>query len=505
MSTTHPTRPSPTVRRPFAAALLIIGIALSLVVSLSGVSAAPPAPTAAATAALDWQAAQLTANGGTMPGFSPGSTDWGLTADTILAFAAAGRTNDPAAITATDALGANANIFTTWAPADPNVREAGATGKTLLALLAMGRSSTVGGTNLETELRSLIVATGAQAGRFSDRVPDPAWDSSNGFGQALSMMALSLTPGGVPDAAVTYLLAQQCPAGGFRLSYTGPACSIDGEADTDATALSLQALLPLTRTPQVAASLDRAVAWLLARQTPAGAFAGTGPTALPNANSTGLSAQALRAAGQTAAADKAAAWIVSTSQLTAAGTANSPAASHVGAIGYGPSAVTTALAGGITTQTGDQWRRATSQAVLGLGLAPYGPPNSAPVVPGSSTIPTTTVIPGPTSTTSAPASTSTTPGSTTSTTSTTSATSTTSTSSTTSTTSPPNTSTTSTDVRVESAVLNSSSDRSATQSGSGLAITGGSPAPLAAAALIVTGAGFLVTAAAVAGARRRRA
>src|SRR4051794_8092775 len=100
--------PHPSVlRQRVAGALLVTGIGVTLALPF-GAGAAAPAPSAAATVALDWQAAQLMANGGTMPGFMPGMTDWGLTADAVLAFAAAGRTTDPAAVAATDALAANA-------------------------------------------------------------------------------------------------------------------------------------------------------------------------------------------------------------------------------------------------------------------------------------------------------------------------------------------------------------------------------------------------------------
>lgn len=477
---------TPTHRR-LAGALIAIGAAFAVVVPVAAVPAAAPAPTPAADAALDWQAAQLTANGGTMPGFSAGSTDWGLTADTVLAFVAAGRATDPVAVTATDALAANAAAYTTWAPSMPEVRDAGSTGKTLLTLLAMGRPATAGGVNLETELRSLMRTSGPQIGRFSDRVPDPDWDAGNGFGHALSMLALALTPGGVPSESITFLVHQQCPAGGFRLTYSGPSCATDAEADTDTTALALQALLPVPRTPDVSAALDRAIAWLLARQDASGAFGGTGPTAAPNSNSTGLTAQALRAAGRTAAADRAAAWIVGTNQLAAG--------PDVGAIAYDGAARDAALAVGITAQTGDQWRRTTAQAVLGLGLSPFGPPTSPPVTPGSTSSTTSSSTSSSTPSTSTTSTTSTTSSSTSSTTSTSSSTSSTSTSI-------PSTPTTTAPARVESAsasagnasASNSPSNGSSVDSGSGLAVTGGAALPIAvvAASTMIAGALLLI-------------
>jgi hypothetical protein len=368
----------------------------------AGVAAAPPAPSTHADAALDWLGAQLAANGNTMPGFVAGSTDWGLTVDAVLAFVAAGRGADAAAQSATDQIEANAAAYTTWDPGTPGVREAGATAKVLLAVQSQGRDGrNVAGVDLEAELRSLQLTSGAQAGRFADRMPDPAWDASNGFGQSLAMLALALTDDGVPNEAVGFLLAQQCPAGGFRLTYGAtPGCVDDSTVDTDATALAVQALLAVDRTPLVDDALDRAVQWLLARQDAAtGAFGGTGPTAAINANSTGLIAQTLRAAGQTEPADAAASWITSMLQLNTANTTGTPAAPDLGAIAYQRSALDTALVSGIGAAAGDQWRRSTTQAVLALGLAPYGPVDVDPVVVPTTSTTSTTTITTPTSST----------------------------------------------------------------------------------------------------------
>ena len=395
----HPNRgPSTTGtrtrRRARHVAIAVFVLAgLASVVAGASVAAAPPAPTTEADAALDWLGAQLVAHGNTLPGFAPGSSDWGLTADAVLAFVAAGRGSDAPAQAATDELAANVVVYTTWDPDVPGVRVAGATGKVLLALLAQGRdASDVGGVDLEAELRSLLVTTGAQAGRFVDRVPDPAWDASNGFGQTLAMLALGLTDGGVPAESVAFLLAQQCPAGGFRLNYTTtPGCVDDASADTDTTAASIQALLGVPRTTEVDAALMRGLQWLLSRQDATGAFGGTGPTAGINANSTGLIAQTLRAAGQSSSADAAASWITSTLQLTSENTAGGPAAADVGAVAYQRSAVDSAIATGIDAAAADQWRRSTSQAVLALGLAPYGRVDVDPVaLPVTTTVPPTT-------------------------------------------------------------------------------------------------------------------
>jgi LPXTG-motif cell wall-anchored protein len=361
---------------------------------------AAPDPAPQATTALDWLARELDDHGGTLPGFAPGSTEWGLTMDAVLAFGAAGAQDDPAAIAATDRIASAEAVttYTTWDPGVPGVRVAGATAKTLLTLGTMGRPTTVEGVDLEAELRSLVIGSGAQRGRFVDRVPDPAWDASNGFSQALAVLALTMTPDGVPEPAVAFLVAQQCPAGGFPLSLDPiGSCTDDAGADPDATALALQALLGVERTAPVRAALERGLTWLASRQAPDGSFGGTGPTTGANANSTGVIAQTLRAAGATDAADRAAAWITSQAQLDAAAAEGMPAAGQVGAIAYAPGIRATALTEGITEASADQWRRSTTQAVLALGLAPYGRQDVEPLAPVATTTTTTS-----TSTTAAP-------------------------------------------------------------------------------------------------------
>ena len=354
-----------------------------------------------ATAALDWLSAQLAANGSTFPGFaigtSPARTDWGLTADAVLSFIAAGQGSDPAPQAAANQLTSNLSDFTTYEPQILGVRLAGPTAKVLLISESLGLQPSVApGLNLEQELRSLMVTTGPQAGRFADRNPsnsDPlTGDSNNGFGQALAVLSLSLTESQVPPAAVDFLMNQQCPNGGFRLIYTvTPNCISNDRSDTDATALAIQGLLSVERTPAVEAALSRALGWLLAKQDRnTGGFGGTGSTAAINANSTGLSAQALRAAGQLEAAERAATWITSSLQLN-------------GAIAYTPTARAAAVTTGIPSNLADQWRRATTQGVLALGLAPFAPAVEAkfPAAP-TTPAPITTVPPTTAPTNTAP-------------------------------------------------------------------------------------------------------
>ncbi|MYW06370.1 terpene cyclase/mutase family protein, partial [Streptomyces sp. SID3343] len=276
-----------------------------------------------------------------------------------------------------DRLSATAGAYVTWdGQGKPGVLLAGPLAKLTLALAAQGRDVTaIGGLDAEAGLRSLMVTTGADTGRFADRNPYVA-DNANTFGQAYSVLALARTKRGVPEEAVRYLLRTQCASGGYRLM---PGDGTSCLSDADTTALVVQALLTVPRTPQVADSLARAVGWLLSKQdATTGAFGGTGPTAAVNANSTGLIAQTLAATGQRDQTARAAAWLRSMA-LTEGRDA--------GALAYNADALVDARANGVDDVTRDQWRRSTAQAVLGLGVPVFGhigvrdPAPVEPVVP----------------------------------------------------------------------------------------------------------------------------
>jgi LPXTG-motif cell wall-anchored protein len=375
-----------SLRRRGSAALAVV-LLFVFVLPLSSARAATPTDSA-----LDWLSNELAANGHQL-GFkgAPQFTDWGLTIDFVLALAGGGR----AAAAETKATVANisanaANYVTDGAPGSTE-RYAGPMGKLLYMTKVVGvDSSNLGGLNIETELRALMQATGsAQPGRFSDH--SAFGDFSNGFGQAFDVLGLARTSGGVPAEALAFLLAQQCPAGGFRLFYdANPSCGSDDEADPDATGLAIDALVGQ---PGASGAINRASSWLVAQQDASGAFAGSGPTASLNANSTGIIAQALRAIGQTVAADKAGAWIQSL-QLTSA---NAGAASaDVGAIAYDPGQRDDAIAHGVPSER-DPFRRATSQGVLALpevALPPAGGGGAAGSTSTGITISVDTAKPG---------------------------------------------------------------------------------------------------------------
>ena len=323
---------------------------------------------------MDWISHELTANGYQMPSsFDPTSADWGLTIDSVLALAGGGRgAGSAASKTATNVIKNAGSYITGRDFGSPNDRYAGAIGKLLLMTLIEKRDPTkVDGYNLLTEARARMQTSGAQAGRFSDH--SDFGDFSNGLGQALNIMALARTPGGVPPLAVRFLLAQQCPDGGFRLTYdSGNSCTNNTDADTDTTALSVQALLAVPTAHGATGSLAKAVAYLRSVQDPTtGSFASSGSGGEANANTTGLASAALRGAGRTYWANRAGSWVAS-AQLTVGNVGTGPAQADAGAIAYNPADKHDAITNGISASGRDQFRRATTQGIFALGLSPYG-------------------------------------------------------------------------------------------------------------------------------------
>lgn len=214
----------------------------------------------------------------------------GTLADAIAAFAAVGAAQDAAA-TALDRLEAGLEAYIS-----PTGRQRpGETAKVLLAVLIAGADPTAfGGHDLEAELRAMLA---------TDPGPDEGgFGSASPVDQAYAILALAKTSAGVPAAAVTWLVEQQCPSGEFAWDASCPAGP--GMEDSDTTALAVQALLAAGESTASAAG----VAWLLTTQDAGGGFLSFGT---PNAGSSGLAAQAVRAAGQTDAADAAAAFVAS--------------------------------------------------------------------------------------------------------------------------------------------------------------------------------------------------
>ncbi len=165
----------------------------------------------------------------------------------------------------------------------------GAAGKVIHVLHVYDEDvSSFVGTDLVSELRSTMAATGEDVGRFGQ---------ASVLDQALGVLGLSLTAEGAPDAAVQWLAAAGCPSGEFTYDGTCP-----GPTDADTTGLAALALLAAGNE----AAAGTAVEWLLGVQNPDGSIPGYGT---PNTNSTAAAAQAFVAAGEAAAASAAAGYI----------------------------------------------------------------------------------------------------------------------------------------------------------------------------------------------------
>jgi hypothetical protein len=365
---------------------LVASLGTAAATTLVVIAAAPvtvlavpaPAHTAAARDAASWLAGEFT--DGSLPG-PFGGPDWGLTIDGIIALSATG-VDTPTRLRATTQVAAHVrsyNSYDDWGIA--GFTDGGATAKLLYVASAAGADPTdFGGYDLRAETLSLIAGAdaGHQRGRITSRTtaesgPDP----SNTFDQSFAVLGLARS-GGVPQDAVDFLIRQQCAAGGFRLypdTPEGPSPSCDEQPgavlDVDSTALAVQALLAAADVGAAGAAdaARRGADWLATRQHPDGSFGGSGPTAGANSNSTGLAGQALAAVGRDAEAAQAAAAVAAL-QLTAAKVG--AAAADAGAIAYNADGLAAAVAAGIADTDRDQWRRATTQALLGLAQVPLG-------------------------------------------------------------------------------------------------------------------------------------
>ena len=142
------------------------------------------------------------------------------------------------------------------------------------------------------------LAPGAAAGQAAPTDParvglygaqDPTFDGV--YRQSLTILALEDVGARVDQAAVRWLLDQQCPNGrwtSFRPQVDEPC----GAGDTNATAVAVIALEAVGRNRAAA----RGLRWLVGQQAPGGGWEYTKGWG-PDSNSTGLAVQALLAMG----------------------------------------------------------------------------------------------------------------------------------------------------------------------------------------------------------------
>ncbi len=289
-----------------------------------------------------------------------GFSDYGLTADAVLALDAAGTGQDAAAEAAAK-LAEEPVAYTGFG--NPAEVYAGAVAKLLNVAAAQGIDPTAfGGVDLVATLQGLEQANG----RFSDT--SEFGDYSNTFGQSFALIGLSRAGSGPDAAAIDFTEAQQCPGGGFALAMSDAGCTDDSLADPDSTSMAVQALIAAGGD---AAAINDALDYLASQQQGDGGVGGSGPTSATNANSTGLAGQAFLAGGRSAQAR------LAVDYLSALQYDCTFSEAVRGGIAYDAAAFESQQAAGADAVPSDQDNRSTSQALLALAGTPLGTVTSA--------------------------------------------------------------------------------------------------------------------------------
>jgi hypothetical protein len=232
------------------------------------------------------------------------SDDPGLTIDAVLGLAAAGLGADEIADAAAW-LDHPRGVASYAGDGDPTIY-AGATAKLILLAGTVGADPRDFG---DEDLIDRLEGLESEDGRFADAFdPDDEWgaDWSNTITQSLAIVALERRAGGASQDAVEYLAAQACEDGGFPLQLSDdPAQRSPCESEVDATGFVVQALVAGDAT----AAAEAAAAWLVTIQAGDGSFGSE--DAARNSNSTGLAAAALDLVEETPAARDARRWLAS--------------------------------------------------------------------------------------------------------------------------------------------------------------------------------------------------
>lgn len=371
-------------------------VAFSAAALTAGVLGAPPAsadPSSAllaakavsgtdstpSTIAAEWLADELT-NGLIVTEQGP---DFGLTIDSGMA------------LSTVTSQGANVTAINT--ALEPRIAEyvgdgtkesyAGPLAKAAaFARTAKKNPTSYGGINLITRLEERTANIPAdpvaepQAAAFAGRVFDKSefGNFANVVGQSYAVRALTLANSTEAGAARDFLLKQQCASGYFRLNFDkanvpSQSCTegvAGSEADPDATALAVINLVESgDKTPAVTAALAKASTWLADRQRNSGAIRSAGDGAQINTNTTALGGYAMGLLKNRDAALKAALW-VRKNQPVDKYKCRTALTKDTGAVAYRKDRTVDAKTSGIPAGARDEWRRATSQAILGLQFAP---------------------------------------------------------------------------------------------------------------------------------------
>ncbi|MCL3820329.1 prenyltransferase/squalene oxidase repeat-containing protein [Aeromicrobium wangtongii] len=343
--------------------LAIIAIAPALVACSSDNSptADDAGPAGPQRAAVSWLADQPAADGlftshyaDVETGKTVAFVDHGLNLDLYAALTELG--DDKTAETVYRATIEKADEYT-----DPpgGTRYAGAVGKLASMVQAHGDdANALGSRHLIDELEALLVKKGEEAGRAKDS-PDSEFQSTNIVNQAWVVRALATAGSDDADAAIDFLLKQQCDDGSFREEMTAAPCA-DGRGSVDGTAFAIQSLQVAADegSDEVEDDIAEAVDWLIGAQAEDGSFGGADGA---NVNSTGLGAVALALTGHDQPAAQAAAWVASLQ------VADGP---EKGAIALNEADRSAAGSKAIADVDRDRYVRASVQAVRALTALP---------------------------------------------------------------------------------------------------------------------------------------
>jgi hypothetical protein len=241
--------------------------------SRGGAQDATPPAAPGLSGAVAWLASQQGPDGGFI-GFS-GTSDPGVTADAVIALAAANAAGAGVDLAPAVAyLETHAAVYTEASVARP--------AKLALAVVAAGADPTAfGGLDL------IALATAGRTTSVNPLFGDGVFD------HALVMLALAAHGDAVPPTMIDALAATRIADG----SWAFDGSTAPGSGDSNTTAMVIQALVVTGHgtDPMV----TEALTYLTTVQDPAGGFAyGGGNPLVPDANSTALAIQAIIAAGQ---------------------------------------------------------------------------------------------------------------------------------------------------------------------------------------------------------------
>lgn len=239
-----------------------------------------------AKSALTWMKSQQQPDG-SFAGFGAGST-----VDAALAIIATGES--PSAYS----NGGNTPITFLEGKVADLTKTPGSAGKLLIVTASLNSGSgTFGGVDLVNIINSSYDAGTGHYGQ-------------DALGHAFAMLGLHAAGHQIPAAAVAFLKGVQTPEGGWAFSGDTAA----GAADTNTTAVVLQALALAGATKTEPEVIEKAITYLSSQQNADGGFPYQkvgGPDSESDVNSTAYVAQALLTLGNTTMGDQALAFIVS--------------------------------------------------------------------------------------------------------------------------------------------------------------------------------------------------